>query len=128
MVVGSRDFLALPCRARDVVEDLSVAVDGIPGGAMVWVPLVAIAVGGRVISSVEVRTENILAAHLQNLWGRVRLTEAENIAQVAHLEAPASIEGYGTSTCLTFLSACNDTGILPTVPILSTWTRELANS
>ena len=93
---------------------------------MVRIPLVAMAVGGRVISSVKVGTENMIAAHLQNLWGRVRLTEAENIAQVAHLEAPAGIEGYGT--CLAFLSACNDTGILLTVPILGAWGRELVNS
>ena len=54
-----------------------------------------LAVGGRVISSVKGRTENIHAAHLQNLWGRVRLIEAEKIAQVAHFETPAGIEGYG---------------------------------
>ena len=95
-------------------------------GAMVWAPIVEMAVGGRVTSLVKVKSENILAAHLQNLWGRTRHTEAEKIAQVAHFEAPAGIEGYGT--CLTFLSACNDTGILLTVPILGAWRRELANS
>jgi len=77
---------------------------------MAWTPIVTIAVGGRVISSVKVKTQSL-----------ARLNEAENIAQVA-----SRMPQDTTVRCLTFRSACSDT--VPRVPILSAWARELANS